>query len=241
MGEFLAEWGPSLIAIVGIIVMYRIYHAGKTKEKKKEEENIKEKLVGVEKVVDKLFIIYPQLKSLDKLDNPNLTEEDVKRISSELLEATKIPDMIDTRIEKGIKKELSAVDKMVTTLVAQKLEEADKQSGKLIGDPSDYVKLGEASFMEGNNEKAIEHYKKAIELNQNYADAWFYKGVALYSLGRNEEALKVVEKAIELEQEDDVNAVAWGFKGAVLRELGRDEEADKADKKANELRKQKKE
>ena len=221
--------GPLIIAILALIVSIVVpiwkYLAGKKGRKDEKEENINVRLSTVEKVVDKLFIIYPQLKSLDKLDNPNLTEEDTKRIVSEMLEATKISEMIDARIEKKMEKKLSDFDKGVASLAGQKLEEADKQSGKLIGDPSDYMKLGNAEYYGKNYPEAIEYYKKAIELKPDDAVAWINKGVALRELDQDKKALKAFDKATKLEPD---NAVAWINKGHTLNKLGRDEEANKA-------------
>ncbi len=210
---------PIFIAIIGVIIVYA------------------SKVSKVEGRIETFLDLNPELKKAEELlkEFKELkTPEDIKEAVSEELKTINItPEAINVRIEKGLKKELSAVDKMVTTLVAQKLEEADKRFKKFVGDPSDYLKLGDASiFMQGNYDKAIEYYEKAIELKQDYAKAWYSKGLALHKLGRDEkalkayeEALKAYDKATELKQDD---ANAWYGKGLALHELGRDEEARKA-------------
>ena len=47
-------------------------------------------------------------------------------------------------------------------------------------------------------EEAIEAYNKAIEINPQYAKAWYNKGNALDELGKHEESLKALDKAKEL-------------------------------------------
>jgi len=50
----------------------------------------------------------------------------------------------------------------------------------------------------GKPDEALKCYDKAIEINPNYAKAWFNKGIALSKLGRPDEALKCYDKAIEI-------------------------------------------
>ena len=58
----------------------------------------------------------------------------------------------------------------------------------------------------GKYQEAIEHFDKAIELDPNYVDAWYNKGVVLDNLGEHEEAIECYDKALEL---DPNNADAW--------------------------------
>ena len=50
----------------------------------------------------------------------------------------------------------------------------------------------------GKKEYAIEIYDKAIELNPNYAEAYFNKGVCLSNLNFKSEAIDMYNKTIEL-------------------------------------------
>lgn len=45
---------------------------------------------------------------------------------------------------------------------------------------------------------AIENFNKALEVDSNYADAWFFKAVCLKDNGDYEEALDCVEKALDI-------------------------------------------
>ena len=51
----------------------------------------------------------------------------------------------------------------------------------------------------------------AIEINPQFAGAWYDKGLALVSQGKHDEAIKAFDRAIELNPKD---AVAWYNKGA---------------------------
>ena len=84
----------------------------------------------------------------------------------------------------------------------------------------------------GRYEEALQAIDKALELNPDYSDAWYNKGVALRKLGRYEEALQAIDKALKLKPDD---FDAWYNKCVALRKLGRYKEAQIAFKKASEL------
>ena len=98
--------------------------------------------------------------------------------------------------------------------------------------PGDYTSRGNDFFYKSEYEKALKAYDKAIELDPNYAMAWFNKGTALGKLSRHEKALKAYDKAIEL---DPNYAMAWFNKGTALGKLSRHEKSLKAFDKAIEL------
>ena len=50
----------------------------------------------------------------------------------------------------------------------------------------------------GQYERAIEDYKKAIELNPNDDVAYYYRGIAYYFLNQYERALKDFDKALKI-------------------------------------------
>ena len=95
-----------------------------------------------------------------------------------------------------------------------------------------YFNIAYSFGEKGDYEKAIENYDKAIELNPNYEEAWYNKGVRLGKLERHEEAIECHDKAIELKPNDEE---AWYGKGFELGESERHEEAIECYDKAIEL------
>ena len=61
------------------------------------------------------------------------------------------------------------------------------------------MEKGTKAVAEGNSERAIEHYKRAIEIHPLYVEAYNNLGVQNIRLGRVEEALTALEKAVELD------------------------------------------
>ncbi|MCJ7496854.1 MAG: tetratricopeptide repeat protein [candidate division Zixibacteria bacterium] len=230
-----------ILAILGIIATYHTYYKGKKREKEKEEkkfkENIIERVAKVEASLEMLTKLYPQLKALEKLENSEklqLSPEDIKKTVSDVLKTTNItPEAIDLRIEETLKKRLSKIDENIATFTTNILNEADKRFKAPVGDPSDYLSLGNVEFSKATYSKALELYEKAIELKPDFAEAWSNKGAALIKLNRHAEALQAFEKAIELKPDD---AEAWSNKGVALDNLNRHEKALKAHEKAIELK-----
>lgn len=58
--------------------------------------------------------------------------------------------------------------------------------------------LGDVYGRQGNLEKAAEEFKKAIELNPNYADAYHNLGNTYINMNKKQEALEVFKKAVEI-------------------------------------------
>lgn len=84
----------------------------------------------------------------------------------------------------------------------------------------------------GDKIKIIEACERAIRADSTFADAYFFKGVALDDLKRYEEALANFEHATQL---DSTNGMAWLYKGDLLKHFNRLEEAQQAYKIAREL------
>ena len=67
--------------------------------------------------------------------------------------------------------------------------------------------LGQAYLKEGNNSRAAEHFKHAVEQDPTYSAAWKLYGKALVELGRQQEAASVYEQGIKVaEQKGDKQA-----------------------------------
>jgi len=74
-------------------------------------------------------------------------------------------------------------------------------------------------------ENVIKFINKAIALDTNYAEAWYYKGYYLhkwYQKGKDAEALECIEKAIALSSQ---HADAWFCKAEILSNRGAEQQA----------------
>ena len=72
--------------------------------------------------------------------------------------------------------------------------------------PSDsnaFTMLGSISQLKGDNEKAVEHYAKALELNDDDIAAHTNRGEILLTMGKLEEAGADFSRAIELDPEGE--------------------------------------
>ena len=61
------------------------------------------------------------------------------------------------------------------------------------------MEKGAKAVEEGDREKAIEHYERALEIHPNYVEAHNNLGVQLIRTGRPERAISALEKAVELD------------------------------------------
>ena len=52
-----------------------------------------------------------------------------------------------------------------------------------------------ALYGQGQYEEALQAFDKAIEINPQYGEAWYYKGIILRELGRTTEAEAAFAKA----------------------------------------------
>ena len=92
--------------------------------------------------------------------------------------------------------------------------------------------MGVALRKQGKLEEAITAYKKAIEINPNFAFAYDNMGNSLSDQGKYDEAIAAHKKAIELDPND---ATAYDNMGVALEKQGKYDEAITAYKKAIEL------
>jgi tetratricopeptide (TPR) repeat protein len=225
-----ANWIALLAVIFTALTLIRQYISDRKAKREREEEKgqeFRERVIKLEERIDILIKLFPKLEkaeeSLKKLDEIK-TPEEIRKITSETLKTTDIPNIIDAKISK----KLSGVDKLIATMIAQKLDEKDKQFSGLIGNASDYLLLGNAKYKEGDLPGAIEYYDKALTINPKYADALYNKGVALSDLKRHEEAIEYYDKALTINPK---YADAWYNKGVALSDLKRyDEEIECYDK-----------
>jgi tetratricopeptide (TPR) repeat protein len=79
---------------------------------------------------------------------------------------------------------------------------SDGGVGKMSDDPAlthfDYYRRAKAHEKNGRYEEALSEYARAIQLQNDYAHAWFYKGKLHYQLGQYRDCVNCAEKALEL-------------------------------------------
>ncbi len=63
----------------------------------------------------------------------------------------------------------------------------------------DFYRKAKGHEAKGEYKKALDAFGKAIDLADDYAHAWFYKGRLHYKLGQFKEAVDCGERALELE------------------------------------------
>lgn len=63
----------------------------------------------------------------------------------------------------------------------------------------DFYRMAKGYEVKGEYEKALEAFGKAIDIADDYAHAWFYKGKLHHKLGQYKEAIRCAERAVELE------------------------------------------
>lgn len=102
-------------------------------------------------------------------------------------------------------------------------------------DPEVWNKKGNIHFQNGEYEKAIGAYNKAIELDQSFG--WPYINLAhtYLIMGKYAEAILLYQKSASLLEKKEEKAAAWNSLGNIYRHLNEYEDALNAYQKADEL------
>ncbi len=78
-------------------------------------------------------------------------------------------------------------------------------------DPSKYLNLGQIYREEGDYEKALEHYRIAVDMNPEMFNAWYNIAYILITTGKHQEALNPVNQALELKPGNSQTYLARGM------------------------------
>ena len=72
-----------------------------------------------------------------------------------------------------------------------------------------YFQLGQKACEEGKYDEASAYFDKCIQIQNDYADAYYWWGKALYSLEKYEEAAEKFTKSMELDSTYKADAYYW--------------------------------
>lgn len=98
--------------------------------------------------------------------------------------------------------------------------------------PELHLRIGVSLKDKGLLTEAMEHYDRAIELNPQYAEAYYSKGAMLYYDGQIEESIANFEKTLEFEPQD---SRAYNNLGSAYGSMGKLEKAASCFEKTLEL------
>ncbi len=146
-------------------------------------------------------------KSLDALRQD-------KEKSKELEETKQIAEEAMKEVER-LKKDLESVK-------ANNVQQRDYNSAINVLSASDWLYSGIVYGVLGNMQQAINDLNKAIELNPQFAEAYYNRGIAYGNLGNNRKAIKDFDKAIEMKSQ---YARAYFYRGIAYLVLENSKEA----------------
>ena len=75
----------------------------------------------------------------------------------------------------------------------------------------DYFFKGNEYYAKGNYEEAIKYLKKAIEIEKDFAEAYYKISLALMDCDKEEEAILYLKKAIEIDPENGLRYYLMGY------------------------------
>ena len=148
---------------------------------------------------------------------PELLEQE----SSRLIEEGDYKKYLDLTLEEKVQKLLE-----IDELAQEKHQTIDykaellREQGRIFNAAEEY-------------EAALKAFDKAIEINPEYHQAWYNRGIALGKLGRLEEAVTSYDKANQIKPKYHK---AWYNRGIALRKLGKFEQAVAAFDKVIEIK-----
>ncbi|HEY6142583.1 MAG TPA: tetratricopeptide repeat protein [Flavobacterium sp.] len=124
----------------------------------------------------------------------------------------------------------------------EKMASSEKQRGKSYSDnpkAKDYYSQGLIEGKKENHEKAIEYFKKALEVDANFAFAWDNIGLSYRKLGDYGKAIESYNKSLELDPKGLMPlqniAIAYQFKKEYQKAIDSFQKLAEIDKKNPEI------
>ena len=103
-------------------------------------------------------------------------------------------------------------------------------------DPWAHLVLASLAFTQRRTNQAVDEYRRALELNPNFAAAHGYLGLALALDGRSDEAIENIEHAIRMSPRDPQNSLFYGALAAAHYLAGRYAEAVECARRSSQQR-----
>jgi len=95
-----------------------------------------------------------------------------------------------------------------------------------------WFNLGNAYVKSGQYNKAIESFKRALDINSNYSETWFKLGITYNTAGQYVESIDAFKKAVDIDSE---NISAWVNLGMNYYQVGKRSKAKKVYKVLKKL------
>jgi tetratricopeptide (TPR) repeat protein len=111
------------------------------------------------------------------------------------------------------------LDKMVQFQYTERYESAGEALHAIksfANTASDFLRRGDELFYLHRYEEALAACNQAIQMQVDYPEAWYSRGIVLRNMGRDEEAIASYDQAIEMRPD---YAEAWYFRGYALHNL----------------------
>jgi len=159
-----------------------------------------------------------RVRAIESIIQGHLELGDSETIKKELLAGCSLKDLSEGTLEK-----LCAI-KCISKKEAQQARRARGSAAPSKRDQkfAELIAAAKTAYFEDKAEEALQHFDRAIEINPNDSDAWYYRGDTLADLGKYEEAIASFNRAIEIKPD---HHEAWISRGLVLAILGRFNEA----------------
>jgi tetratricopeptide (TPR) repeat protein len=152
------------------------------------------------------FTAQLQMLSLSAQQEKDRIFEELYRITPSIIQEEFVTPEIEQRIQE----------------LTQQLEQLKLGNSQLLLTVEDYLKQGDAFYLEKRYEDAVDSFEKALERKPDTLEAWLGKAKAQRKLQRYEESLISNDRAIQLQPDDPSG---WFGKGFVLMDMQKYAEA----------------
>ena len=122
----------------------------------------------------------------------------------------------------ALRKELSSADKELPNQEPETSKLKRYQEAVNVLSATDWFKIGVAFLRANNEEKAVESFSKAIDLDPGFTQAYAALGAAYDKRGQYDKAIDSCNEALEI---DPINATAYNNRGIAFRNKGQHDKA----------------